>query len=434
MNKLVGRIAATMTAALAVAAMGGTAAAQDEKITIEGLIFFDRNSTAKYDAGDGLRTSGPGVRVMNLDTREVVATVKPGADGRYKVENLPKGPKYSLFALDTYYYVGTNRTTWELSEGRADADFPIRGVTVRGFTFVDANGDGVRQPDEQTLPGASGPRARLVGKGGDGTDVDVDASPTADDASFRIDDLPAGKYDFIAPDFRYRQLSLAKPKSDVDVDWVTGVKKLEVGNGQDVRIDTRYFKPVGDFVASTPVITPAKDTYNVDEEVDVLLRIKNNGQAPDKTSFVLASFAAKTLATTPNVKAIDNRNDEFEFVNRLLPGETADVKLRIKLNSTELEAVHLIVRPSPDYRDVKFSDNVAIKPIKVVVPSTTSPTETTTPTTTTTTTTAVIAAPKKSGLASTGASPLGFIGIGGLLLAIGALVTVLARKRRAATK
>ncbi|TWP52989.1 LPXTG cell wall anchor domain-containing protein [Lentzea tibetensis] len=41
---------------------------------------------------------------------------------------------------------------------------------------------------------------------------------------------------------------------------------------------------------------------------------------------------------------------------------------------------------------------------------------------------------KKSGLASTGASPLGFIGIGGLLLAIGALVTVLARKRRAATK
>jgi hypothetical protein len=188
----------------------------------------------------------------------------------------------------------------------------------------------------------------------------------------------------------------------------------------------------GDFAVDVPVLTPAKDVYVLGEEADVVIKISNKGEVAEKASFVLASYDAETLSHSDNVVAYNHTGFEFETKDPIAPGTSIDVKLRIRFTKTEIESLHVIVRPSRFFKD-PFSDNVAVRKVKVVEKGA----ETTTPATTettavpaTTTTPAVAKAGNSSGLASTGASPLGFLGLGSLLLAAGAAAFFVARRRR----
>ncbi|MEV6240666.1 hypothetical protein [Lentzea sp. NPDC051838] len=418
--------AVAMTAALVLPVVATSAAAQDETITVEGVIFLDRNFNEKYDAGETVRANGPGVQVKNKDG-EKVAEFGTDANGRYKAV-LPKASQYLVLNMDKDGFntpfaarVVTENTT---------LDFPVWGSFIDGFSFVDTNGDGVKQADEQPSTG----EIKVSGKAIDGTQVDATTKPGVD-GSYRFE-LKEGAYTVTAPDLARSELAIAKPLGANDIDWVTGQAKAGARN---TRIDIRYFKPKADAAIEEFTVTPDKDVYTVGDQVDIRIKLANRGDNPGKLSFLVFLPTGKILSHSKNVVGEDG---DFETVAPLLPGESLTVEVKAEFTAPEDPKEPNInlgpyVRPwVGGHKDVergnqgsKFSKRVQV----VEKSTTTSPSETTTttsPTSTTTTTPAVAKAGNKTGLASTGASPLGFLALGSVLLAAGLSAFFVARRRR----
>lgn len=410
-------IAVATTAALALTAAGAPAFAQDEaKISIEGLVWLDRNGNRVHDQGEVVLANEQGGTIVKVSSGEVVATYSTDANGRYKVENLPAGKyRVELPAIDRYNS-NTSHPKERTTEG-GTVNVRLYGSRVFGYSYVDSNQDHTRQADEQLLsPGTL-----------NGTPV-----PMPDEKGyFEVDDLPFGDYTFVAADHAGRKLRLV---DEANIDKVTRTEKFTLERFANFRsYDLRNVAIKGDFAVDVPVLTPAKDVYVLGEEADVVIKLSNKGEVAEKASFVLASYDAETLSHSDNVVAYNHTGFEFESKDPIAPGKSIDVKLRIKFTSTEIESLHVIVRPSKFFKD-PFKDNVAVRKLKVVekgaettVPTT--PTQTTA-TPTTTTQPAVAKAGNKSGLASTGASPLGAIALGSLLLVAGAGAFFVARRRR----
>ncbi len=418
--------AVVLTAGLALPTVATTAAAQDETITIEGLVYLDRNANRKPDAGESPRV-GTRIWAMNLDTRKIKWESTTGADGRYKAV-LPKGPKYSV-GLDFGDYTA-NRSEWVLSESHANADFAFAGYFVEGFTFVDTNGDGEKQEDEKTHEG----KVKVTGRSNSGTEVNVETRSGVDGA-YRLD-LPLGEYQVVAPDLTANQLALAAPKSDRDIDWVTGTRKFPTGNdgARNYRVDLRYLEAKAD-IGLASAITPVKDVYTVGDQIDVKFTLSNKGNVPVAPDLVLGSFYAKLVSHSDNVKLQPGSDDDFTVVNKILPGQQIEVALKVELNDVKYNEVHALVRFNYGrLPDVDHKNNVVSTKIKVVEKSTAEPSApsstSATAVPTTTTTPAVAKAGNNSDLASTGASPLGFLGLGALLLAAGTGAFFVARRRR----
>lgn len=408
--------AVATTAALALTAVGAPAFAQDEaKISIEGLAWLDRNGNRAHDQGEVVLANEQGGTIVKVSSGEVAATYSTDANGRYKVENLPAGKYRVELPAIARYNSSTSHPIERTTEG-GTVNVRLYGSRVWGDSYVDANQDHTRQADEQLLsPGTL-----------NGTPV-----PMPDDKGhFVVDDLPFGDYTFVAADHADKKLRLG---DETNIDKVTRTEKFKLETFANFRsYDLRHVAIKGDFAVDVPVLTPAKDVYVLGDEADVVIKISNKGEVAEKASFVLASYDAETLSHSDNVVAYNHTGFEFESKDPIAPGKSIDVKLRVRFTSTEIESLHVIVRPSKYFKD-PFKDNVAVRKLKVVEKSTavpTSPSETTAPTTTTTTTVPAVAKAGNSGLASTGASPLGFIALGGLLLAAGAGVFLVARRRR----
>ncbi len=377
--------------------------------------------------GETTRATGAGVWVEIISTREKVADVAADANGRYRV-TLPKGPRYlvtskPMVGFTTPYYARATDKDMTL-------DFPLWGAFIEGFSFVDANGDGVKQAEEKTHDG------RVLVTGEAGTEpreqVKVETSVAAD-GSFNVD-LPLGDYIITAPDLSKQGLALAKPLRAFDIDWVTG-KGRPLGE-RHARIDLRYFEPKADAAVEDVSISPAKDTYTVGDQIDVKVKLVNKGDVPGKLSVVMLNIGdaeAKLLSRSDNVTG---SLVDFETVAKVLPGESLTVAMKLELTSTELEEIYPFARPfvgafkDVDRKNQGLSTKKLIKVVEKSTAAPTSPSETTAPPTTTTTTVPAVAKAGNSGLASTGASPLGFIALGGLLLAAGAGVFLVARRRR----
>ena len=418
--------AVTLTAARVLAATGAPAFAQDETITVEGLVYLDRNANRTFDAGDSVRANGVGVRVTNTDTNETVGDFGTGADGRYRAV-LPKGPTYSVAIWELEY--SFNRVSYDsVTESRADADFNLLGHVVTGSTFVDTNGDGVKQAGEKVHQG----RIKASGKASGGRAVELETQ-AGEDGTYSLD-LPNGDFTITAPDLTANGLSLAEPKAADDIDWLTGSRKIQqMLDNRTHRVDVRYVEAKAD-IALTSAITPVKDTYTVGDQIELKLTLANKGNVPVAPTFVLGSLAAKVLSHSDNVTVRPGTVEDFTVADKILPGKQIEVALKLELNDVTYTEVHAMARFNfGRLPDVDRKNNVAVKPIKVVEKSTATPTTTETtaaPTTTTTTTPAVAKAGNKSGLASTGASPLGFLALGSLLLAAGLGAFFVARRRR----
>lgn len=412
-----------MTAGFVLTATGAPAFAQDETITVEGVIFLDRNGNEAYDAGETIRANGPGVWVTNIDTNEKAGEFRTDANGRYKAV-LPKGPRYMVINQDKVGFGlpwGARPTDKDLT-----LDFPLWGSFIDGFSFVDANGDGVKQAEEKPTTG----EIKVSGKTEDGSPVDVAAKPGAD-GSFRFE-LQQGDYTVTAPDLARQGLALAKPLGANDIDWLTG--QFKVGDKRNTRIDARYFEPKADAAIEEVTVSPVKDTYTVGEQIDVKFKLLNKGDVPGKLGLLLFGPDANLLSHSDN---ITGANRSFETVAKVLPGESVTIDLKLELAKAGTDEVWPFAQPwIGEHKDVdrKNQGSNVKKTIKVVAKDTTTPTTPTSPSETTaptTTTTQVVAkAGNKSGLASTGASPLGFLALGTLLLAAGLGAFFVARRRR----
>jgi hypothetical protein len=413
--------AVAMTAALVLPAVATSAAAQDETITVEGLFFLDRNGDNAFNEGENVRANGSGVAIRVQGTNELVGTFPSGPDGRYKAV-LPKGPKYAIGNNDMTDY-STSTVAHGASESASNLDFPLRGIFLNGFTFVDTNGDGVKQADEKTHGG----KVKVAGKTRSGADFSTETEAGPDGAYLL--DLPTGSLNLTAPDLTASKLSLAEPKSAQDVDWLTGTRAVVPKGGDSaVRIDLRFVEAKAD-IALTSAITPVKDTYTIGDQIDLKLTLSNNGNVPVAPTFVLGSFSAKLLSHSDNVTLRPGTDEDFTVNDKILPGKQAEVTLKIELNDVTYTEVHAMTRFNlGGLPDVDHKNNVVSTLIKVVEKSTATPTTTAAPATTTTQ--AVAKAGNGSGLASTGASPLGFLGLGSFLLAAGAAAFFVARRRR----
>ncbi|MGI5504002.1 SdrD B-like domain-containing protein [Lentzea sp. CA-135723] len=396
--------AAATTAAIALTA-GTPALAQDATISIEGQAWLDRNTNRAYDEGEVLLANEPGGTIVKDDSGEVVATFATDANGRYAVKDLPAGKYRVEHPVTTRYnFLPEHRTT----EG-GTVHLRFYGSWFEVNSFLDTNLDFVRQPDEELLDAGTLNGKPLPKPGEDGKVV--------------VNDLPFGDFVYAAADHSARNLRLA--------DGATRTKNFRLEKFDNAEhLDARHVAIKGDLAVEMPVLTPSKDVYVRDEEADVVIKITNKGEAPEKASFVLASYYAKTLSMSDNVVSVNDRGYEWQTREPLAPGASVDVKMRVKFVEAKDQTLHVIVQPSRFFKE-PFGDNVAIRKIEVVEPgaetTTSAPTSTAAPATTDQ---AVAKAGNSSGLASTGASPLGFLGLGALLLAAGASAFFVARRRR----
>ncbi|SMD08197.1 hypothetical protein [Lentzea albidocapillata] len=411
------------TAALVLLATGAPALAQNEKINIAGQVFHDRNGDNTYDAGDGVRAWGVGVRITDQVSGQV-HTLPVGANGRYGIFNLPKST-YLVENLDVTNYT-SSKTSYTTSETLTNGDFPLVGHVVRGTSYLDANGDGAKQADERAVAG----EIKVVGKAKDGSPVDVSKTPGSD-GTYAID-LPLGEFTLTTP-LNDEGFVLGKPASATDVDWATGTRTITVAStGKTEQVDLRYITAAANITVKGS-LSPAKDTYLVGEEITAKVQLINTGNAPVMPTIGLGRFHAKLIRYSDSLAA--DTSTQFELKRKIVPGETAEIELTFTPTGTIFTGLQLVVfDPMRGLKDVDSTDNMLQIAVTVVEKGaeTTAPTTSTTTSapTTTTTTPAVAGAGNSSGLASTGASPLGFLAIGALLLAAGTSAVFVARRRR----
>ncbi|WP_158847285.1 hypothetical protein [Saccharothrix deserti] len=435
MRNLTGRLAAVFTAAIAVAmTSGGPAGAQEDTVTIEGLVWLDRNSNGVVDAPEPGLAKARGVRVYDATTKLHIKDVGTDENGRYKAEGLPNVP-LAIYSHNADVYLSTTKSTFNPVNGGGTFDFGIRGAYLPVPCWVDS--DGNRSYDGEPPPPGGCP-LRITG--GPGVDRPVDP-PNAVANITHFADVPSGEYTVTAGTLFDQGLALIEPTKQNHVDWVTYTKKITVNVGQsEPWIEAGYFAAEGD-MAYTARVEPAEDGYRIGDEVDVVVPITNKGDVPERAEFVLGEpfdEQAEKLSVSDNVES--DGSNLYTLKDRLLPGATAEVRFKLRIK-TAFSMVNVVGTHINELPDADFGNNVVKFPVRVDDGTTTQPTtpvETTTtttaaPTTTTTTTApAVVQVAGGSGLASTGAVPLPLLAIGGLLVGGGALTFLAARRRRRA--
>ncbi|MEV8441448.1 SdrD B-like domain-containing protein [Actinosynnema sp. NPDC051121] len=432
MRNLIGRFAALFTAVGVAALVSPLAVAEENTVTLEGLVWFDRNANGVVDAGEPPLANGRGVEVYDVATKSLIKAYGTDANGHYKAEGLPDVP-LTVHTPNTDVFEATTPATFNPVTGGGRFDFGVRGGTVRGFSFNDANRDGVRQTYESDVPGA--PTVRLVG----GKDDRAPATRGVN-GEYEFRDVPVGTWlpmsivADVAP-----ELKLADPVTEFDIDPGTRQKPFVVRAGETARVDVRYTYLDADFVAGTPRLEPAEDAYRLGDVVTLVVPVTNKGEAPDNPVMVVFDSTPEFVSAGDGVEVI-TPGQEFRLTGPMAVGATVDVRLTYRLDKPEFEQFHLLIRPfsALGHRETNFKDNHAIVPLKYASgeqSTTTTPPTTTTasPTTTTTTTPAAVqVAGSSSGLAGTGAAPFPLVAIGGLLLGAGALTFLAARRRRRA--
>ncbi|WP_433266582.1 hypothetical protein ACQPZF_41240 [Actinosynnema sp. CS-041913] len=424
------RSAAVLTAALMTALTAGTAGAQEDTATLEGVLWFDRNENNVWEAGEPAHRNSRGVRIVDAASRAVLGEFPTDAQGRYRAEGLPKVDLDVEVVEADLYRVGPAR------KKPGTVDFGLVGGTVEGKLFVDQNEDGVHQPDEWDLAVAA--TLRLT-RG----PVELPPPGVLGEGGYVFRDLPAGEYVLEAAD-KEPAAHLAAPLTDQDIDPATRRKTVTVPVAGAGRADVRYVWQTIDFAMGKPSLTPAKDTYALGDEVELTVDVTNLGPVADRAKFTMFELWAARSVSDSLVMAADGQH--FELRDPLQPGGTVRIAIRYVLDSADIDQFHLFSWPmsAQNFQDFDTSNNHAIVPIKVSTGTTptSSATPTSTPTTTATpgtdtsatatTTAAVVAVANEGGLASTGASPGVFAVLGGLLLGGGALTYLAARRRRRA--
>ncbi|MFJ6670644.1 hypothetical protein ACIQMJ_05995 [Actinosynnema sp. NPDC091369] len=429
MRNLIGRLSALFTAVGVATLVSPLAVAEENTVTLEGLVWFDRNANGVVDAGEPPLADGRGVEVFDVATKSLIKAYGTDANGRYRAEGLPDVP-LSIRTPNTDIFEATTPSTFNPVSGGGRFDFGVRGGTVRGFSFNDANRDGVRQTFEGDVPGA--PTVRLIGG-----IVDIAPATRGVKGEYEFRDVPVGTWMpmSIVADLP-PELKLAEPVSGFDIDPKTRQKPFVVRAGETARVDVRYTHLDADFVAGAPRLEPARDAYRVGDVVTLVVPVTNRGEARDNPDMVVFGSTPEFVGAADHVRVI-TPGQEFSLRDPIAVGETVDVRLTYRLDKPEFDRFHLLIRPfsALGHKETNLGDNHAIVPLKYTTgeqPTTTTPPTSTTATTTTTAPALVQVSSGTSGLARTGAAPLPLLAVGGLLIGGGVLTFLAARRRRRA--
>ena len=435
------RTAAACLALGAVVLGAVPANAQEGIVTVEGRVWFDRDADGAPEAGEPplVWTSRTVVQVFAEGTKQWLGESTTDADGRYRISGLPAGTGFAIYNRTASHYEATTGDSLH-DVGGGTYDFGVRGGTLTGSVFVDSDRDGVKQPHEKAVTG--GDTVRLLH--GDAAVVVLPAPEWREDGTYAYHDLAFGRHVLLAQD-RWPDFKVAPTAGEHDVDPKTREKWFQVVEADAHRADVRYTRLDADFAVDGVRLEPAREAHRIGDEVTLVASVTNRGEAADVPEFTVFDDVPEFVRASDNLEVTDPMGIEFGLREPLEAGKTTEVRLTYRLDDPAIGRIHLFVRPVSKLgrADVNAEDNHAIVSLAYLPgeTATTTPTPTTpgpgatgAPTPGGTTTpggAAVVAATGGSGLASTGAAPLGIALTGLLLLGGGALVLLAARRRRA---
>lgn len=248
--------------------LGATSAWADTSTgSVSGLVWFDRNSDHQRDNGEPVY-GGSTITITNLNDGSVTTAKTDEVTGTYRVDGLAHG-FYAVEGAQTGYASTTAPTTivGVIPGHLATADFGVRGGTITGNTWNDANGDGIRQAGEPALAGVQMYAYNSAA---------AHAAEGTSDASgnYRIQDLPEGSYRLSL----WRQVSgygLTASGGDSVLDPVTGndSSPVQVTAGETVGpLDAGFVAAKVD-TAITGITVPSQ--AKVGDQVSVTVDVAN---------------------------------------------------------------------------------------------------------------------------------------------------------------
>ncbi|WP_439662274.1 SdrD B-like domain-containing protein [Lentzea sp. HUAS TT2] len=277
--------AATVLAATSLVALSGTAFAQNEnRLTgqIGGSVFNDLN-------GDGVKQDGEaginGVDVVVTGQDGKAATYRTDDHGTWNVKHVPSGV-YEVGYVDPK--LGNTTPTSvkvDVTDGSENVvSFGLRGASICGVAWKDANEDGKRQESEGTVAGRL---MYLVGPL-------VPVVETKVDGAYCFSGLAPGEYRLSSSFRGTDQMALIKQSSDSKFDWVSGLSQsIKLGKGEQVKgIDSGYMtlhddkKAVQLLIKRDGQATPQSD-FRVGDVIEIYGSGTADGNAPQSVSGVL---------------------------------------------------------------------------------------------------------------------------------------------------
>jgi hypothetical protein len=418
-----GRAVASML--VAVAGLGFAAVpavAQEASGSIAGRVWFDRDGDRQQDAGE------PGTRGPLDLYRDgaLVGTYRADADGRYSMTGLAPGD-YRVSNTAGADYAATTPREVDVSVGgaAATADFGMRGGRVSGFVWFDRSGDGFRQDGEDPMP--IDQEVRLEG-------IDAPAmNRTVDDTGhFAFEDLPdRDTYWLFAPNRLTTDGDELTTKSpDSVIDPATGSSApFAIQNSATVAVGIGYRDARLDIVLDDLTVPQAK----VGKPITVVAQLTNLGKVADDCFARLTLPTGVTLTGMSGMTPTDGPGIGGVTTTPLAPGAITTVTFTLTSDRPQSGAtVTATVGASTHVNDPHPANNTlsrtltvtaapgaavkvpAIKPVADRRPADAK--DTMTPATT-------------ENLASTGASPVVPLALATVLVAAGAALVVVMRRR-----
>jgi hypothetical protein len=349
--------------ALAAAAVVGSSGVATAAPTgsVSGQVWFDRDRDRTRDVGEPGRTGAGVIQLYRAGV--LVGAYDTDEDGRYTVTGLAPGI-YRLTYTDANRYLPTTPSAVNVTVGarpRAVVNFGMKGASIAGEQWLDADFDGLWNTGEQVLPSFTVVNPTYV------TGPAFEWSQEDDHGRFRIEDLPSGA-GYVVHVLGPLGLPLTKEGGDSVVDWSTGESApLALAPGEDVTgIDAGYAQVAGDSAITAARIDPDRTQFQVGETFTVELTLTNNGPVPNTVGIEMVWPTGLELVDTEGLTTTFGPGVLYgDTLDKLAPGTSRTFTAVMKATSPIANgAIDVTTSPSP-YGDDNPQNNHASFPIQV---------------------------------------------------------------------
>ncbi|CRK60876.1 hypothetical protein [Alloactinosynnema sp. L-07] len=446
--KLAGRATAAAMIAAAISPMlfTGTAAADAPTTTFGGSVWFDRNSDGAVQDGERGR-AGAVVKASGSGGEFFAET---DANGKYAFQNIPFGA-YDVTHSDNGFAATTAATvkiTLNAGQQAEPVTFGVRGASICGTSWNDANGDGKHQADEPRIGD------NFLGLHNETTGRDTYEN-TKPDGTYCFQDIQAGTY-YVGANDRLQmspQQGWTKEGGDSKFSFVNGRSAvLTLTPGQKIEnFDAGYQVGKMDVRTTQLLLIWGGTTYDLkDPNTNLSIQVGDEftivgGVVPEGN---VAEQLRANLILPDGLKIVDKfggmqshiygQKVSGYFTERRHPGLVEFVGAKVKVERAFSNAEIKLEAERSIFGETNLANNVLTVPFAAIEAEL----GLIQPTATTTTTAGVVQAAmpqakvakvaKTDDLAETGANPMPILGLGAALLAAGGGALWFTRRKSAA--